>query len=51
MGTNSNSFGIFSGDIRKLMEECQILKLTCMCAVPLIFQRKFEGINEKVKKK
>ncbi len=21
-----------------------------MCAVPLIFQRKFEGINEKVKK-
>ena len=48
--SNGNSFGIFSGDTRKLIEECQILKPTCMCAVPRIFQRIFEGINENVKK-
>ena len=42
--------GIYNGNAGKLQEDFEILKPTAICAVPRIFQRIYEGINNKVKK-
>ena len=41
--------GIYNGNAGKMQEDLEILKPTAMCAVPRIFQRIYEGINNKVK--
>ena len=43
--------GIYNGSASKLIEDIQILKPTAICAVPRIFQRIFDAINEKVNSK
>ena len=43
--------GIYNGSASKLIEDIQILKPTALCAVPRIFQRIFDAINEKVNSK
>ena len=43
--------GIYNGDAGKLPEDFQILKPTAICAVPRIFQRIYNGINDKLKTK
>ena len=43
--------GIYNGNPANLVEDLQLLKPTAMCAVPRIFQRIYDGINEKLKKK
>ena len=45
------AIGIYSGSTSKLVEDIQILKPTCLCAVPRIFQRIYDAINEKVNSK
>ena len=45
------SIGIYNGSASKLIEDIQILKPTALCAVPRIFQRIFNAINEKVNSK
>ena len=42
--------GIYNGNAGKLQEDFEILKPTAICAVPRIFQRIYEGINNKLKK-
>ena len=42
------AIGIYNGSASKLIEDIQILKPTAICAVPRIFQRISEAINEKV---
>ena len=41
--------GIYNGNAGKMQEDLEILKPTAMCAVPRIFQRIYEGINNKLK--
>jgi long-chain acyl-CoA synthetase len=43
--------GIYNGSASKLIEDIQILKPTALCAVPRIFQRIYDAINEKVNSK
>ena len=43
--------GFYNGDAKKLVEDAQILKPTCMCGVPRIFQRVYDGVQDKLKKK
>ena len=40
--------GIYNGNASKLIEDIQILKPTCICAVPRIFQRIYDAIMQKV---
>ena len=40
--------GIYNGSASKLIEDIQILKPTCICAVPRIFQRIYDAIMQKV---
>ena len=42
--------GFYNGDAKKLLEDAQILKPTCMCGVPRIFQRIYDGAQSKLKK-
>ena len=42
--------GFYNGNARTLTEDAQILRPTCMCGVPRIFQRVYDEINQKVKK-
>ena len=37
--------GFYNGDAKKLLEDAQILKPTCMCGVPRIFQRIYDIIT------
>ena len=41
--------GIYNGDASKLQEDFELLRPTAICAVPRIFQRIYEGINNKLK--
>jgi len=41
--------GIYNGDAGKLQEDFELLRPTAICAVPRIFQRIYEGINNKLK--
>ena len=41
--------GIYNGDANKLQEDFELLRPTAICAVPRIFQRIYEGINNKLK--
>ena len=41
--------GFYNGDAKRLMEDAQILKPTCMCGVPRIYQRVFDGAQAKLK--
>ena len=43
------AIGIYSGSTSKLVEDIQILKPTAICAVPRIFQRIYDAINNQVK--
>ena len=43
-------FGFYNGDAKKLIEDAQILRPTCMCGVPRIAQRIYDAINDKLKK-
>ena len=43
--------GIYNGNAANLVEDFQILKPTAICAVPRIFQRIYDGIMDKLKKK
>ena len=43
--------GFYNGNAKTLTEDAQILRPTCMCGVPRIFQRVYDEINQKVKKK
>ena len=45
------AIGIYNGSASKLIEDIQILKPTAICAVPRIFQRIYDAINNKVKTK
>ena len=42
--------GFYNGDAKKLLEDAQILKPTCMCGVPRIFQRIYDGAQSQLKK-
>ena len=42
--------GFYSGSTIRLMEDAGILKPTLMASVPRVFQRVYEGINQKVDK-
>lgn len=42
--------GFYNGDAKKLLDDAKILKPTCMCGVPRIFQRVFDGAQDKLKK-
>ena len=35
--------GFYNGDAKKLLDDAKILKPTCMCGVPRIFQRVYDG--------
>ena len=48
---NGRPFGIYSGDLKLISEDINILKPTAICAVPRIFQRFYEGILKEIKKK
>ena len=41
--------GFYNGDAKRLLEDAQILKPTCMCGVPRIFQRIYDGAQGKLK--
>ena len=41
--------GFYNGEAKKLVEDAQILKPTCMCGVPRIFQRVYDGAQDKIK--
>ena len=41
--------GFYNGDAKKLLEDAKILKPTCMCGVPRIYQRIFDGAQAKLK--
>ena len=41
--------GFYNGDAKKLLEDAQIMKPTCMCGVPRIFQRIYDGAQNKLK--
>ena len=43
--------GIYNGDAAKLPEDFKLLKPTAICAVPRIFQRIYNVINEKLNEK
>ena len=45
------AIGIYNGNAAKLVEDIQILKPTALCAVPRIFQRIYDAINNEVKRK
>ena len=49
--THGRTFAIFSGNHKKLDEDCRILKPTIMTAVPRIFQRIHEKIKSGLAKK
>ena len=38
--------GFYNGDAKKLTEDAKILRPTCMCGVPKIFQRVYDAIND-----
>ena len=42
--------GFYNGDAKTLTEDAQILHPTCMCGVPRIFQRIYDGINQTLDK-
>ena len=42
--------GFYNGNAKYLTDDAQILKPTCMCGVPRIFQRIYDGINDTLKK-
>jgi long-chain acyl-CoA synthetase len=42
--------GFYNGDAKKLIDDAKILRPTCMCGVPKIFQRVYDAINDKLKK-
>ena len=42
--------GFYNGDAKKLTEDAKILRPTCMCGVPKIFQRVYDAINDILKK-
>ena len=42
--------GFYNGDAKKLIEDAKILRPTCMCGVPKIFQRVYDAINDILKK-
>ena len=42
--------GFYNGDAKRLTEDAQILKPTCLCGVPRIFQRIYDGAQSKLKK-
>ena len=42
--------GIYNGNAGKLQEDFELLRPTAICAVPRIFQRIYDGINNKLKK-
>ena len=41
-------YGIYNGDVQKLMEDFQILQPDGICAVPKIFQKIYDAINSKL---
>ena len=41
--------GIYNGNAGKLQEDFELLRPTAICAVPRIFQRIYDGINNKLK--
>ena len=41
--------GFYNGDAKKLLEDAQIMKPTCMCGVPRIYQRIYDGAQNKLK--
>ena len=41
--------GFYNGDAKRLLEDAQLLKPTCMCGVPRIYQRIFDGAQAKLK--
>ena len=43
--------GFYNGNAKTLLEDAKILHPTCMCGVPRIFQRDYDGINDKLKKR
>ena len=43
--------GFYNGNAKTLIEDAQILQPTCMCGVPRIFQRVYDAINDKLKKR
>lgn len=46
--TRGVAMGFYSGDTRKIVEDAAILKPTCLCGVPRIFQRIYEAIQKKL---
>ena len=38
--------GFYNGDAKKLIDDAKILRPTCMCGVPKIFQRVYDAIND-----
>ena len=38
--------GFYNGDAKKLTEDAKILRPTCICGVPKIFQRVYDAIND-----
>ena len=42
--------GFYNGNAKTLIEDAQILRPTCMCGVPRIFQRVYDAIKDKIKK-
>ena len=49
--THGRTFALYSGDVRKLVEDAEILKPTIMCAVPMVFTRIYNGIKSELAKK
>ena len=43
--------GIYNGNAQNLQEDFELLRPTAICAVPRIFQRIYDGIQAKLKKK
>ena len=43
--------GFYNGNAKTLLEDAKILHPTCLCGVPRIFQRVYDGINDKLKKR
>ena len=42
------AIGFYTGNARELVNDAQVLKPTCLCGVPRIFQRIYEEIHKKI---
>ena len=47
--SRGSPIGFYNGDAKKLIEDAKILRPTCMCGVPKIFQRVYDAINDNLK--